>query len=67
MFAVINNGQVVSFIIDETQKEFLLENHPEYTFAEFEWDFESEEHKSSPLMFHELRVNDDGTVTLLRD
>jgi hypothetical protein len=67
MFAVINEGKVVSFITDESQKAFLLENHPDYTFAEFEWELNSDDHKKRPLMFNEVQVNSNGSVTVLRN
>ena len=39
-FAVVKEGRVFSFIVDEDQKDDLLASNPTLTFIPFEWDLE---------------------------
>lgn len=40
VFAVVRNDTVVSFITEESQKTFLLQEHPDIQFFQFEWNSE---------------------------
>lgn len=40
-FAVVVNNTVISFITEESQKDFLIQEYTEIEFYEFEWTSES--------------------------
>jgi hypothetical protein len=60
IFAVIKNNVVVSFLFDEKQKDFLLEQDSSIRFSPLpvEWDSEN------PILLSDCAVKEDGTVQL---
>lgn len=58
-FAVYLDDKINGFIVEEVQKEFLLECNSLYEFYEFEWEFET------PPMPNDLNL-EDGKIIILK-
>lgn len=51
-FAVVVNNAVISFITEESQKDFLIESYDNIDFYDFEWN------KEQPPMVSDFYVED---------